>query len=396
MEPWKRTLWILWVSTFLAVAGTSLIVPFLPLFVQDLGVHKLSAVEQWSGWIFAAQMLTAAIFQPIWGGVADRYGRKPMLLRAGIGMGTMTILMGFVTAPWQLLALRFVNGVFAGFISMAISLQASVTPKEYSGRALGTLQTGQVAGALIGPLIGGALAEAVGFRWVFILTGMLLLLASFIVWIYVHEQRSGSHAAKRDKPKVSKKHVMGLLLPVFIASLVTQLGMMSIQPILTIYTTLLYKGSHLEFIAGLVVACTGIANLIGSPILGKLSDVVGPKKILVISLILSAISFLPQVFANGIPMLMVGRFLLGLFVGGMLPSLAVLVKKLAPEEMQAQAYGINSSFQFLGNLLGPVLGSTVAATWDIHDVFYVTMAILLLNAVYIQWNKQLKNPDIKI
>lgn len=389
MEQWKRTLWILWVSTFLAVAGTSLIVPFLPLFVQDLGVHKLSAVEQWSGWIFAAQMLTAAIFQPIWGGVADRYGRKPMLLRAGIGMGTMTILMGFVTAPWQLLALRFVNGVFAGFISMAISLQASVTPREYSGRALGTLQTGQVAGALIGPLIGGALAEAVGFRWVFILTGMLLLLASFIVWIYVHEQRNGSQAAKRDKPKVSKKHVMGLLLPVFIASLVTQLGMMSIQPILTIYTTLLYKGSHLEFIAGLVVACTGIANLIGSPILGKFSDVVGPKKILVISLVSSALSFLPQVFANGIPMLMVGRFLLGLFVGGMLPSLAVLVKKLAPEDMQAQAYGINSSFQFLGNLLGPVLGSTVAATWDIHDVFYVTMAILLLNAVYILWNKQL-------
>lgn len=393
MEQWKRTLWILWVADFLVVAGTSLIIPFLPLFVQDLGVHKLSAVEQWSGWIFAVQMLTAAFFQPIWGAVADKYGRKPMLLRAGIGMGAMTILMGFVTAPWQLLVLRFVNGVFAGFISMAISLQASVTPKEYSGRALGTLQTGQVAGALIGPLIGGILAEAVGFRWVFILTGLLLLLASVVVWMYVHEHTHGSQAATREKPNISKRHVLVLLLPVFIASLVTQLGMMSIQPILTIYTALLYKGSHLEFIAGLVVACAGIANLIGSPILGKFSDVVGPKKILVISLVLCALSFLPQVFAHGIPMLMVGRFLLGLFVGGMLPSLAVLVKKLAPEEMQAQAFGINSSFQFLGSLVGPILGSSVAAAWDIHDVFFVTMAILLLNAVYILWNKRLTDPE---
>ncbi|WP_290586354.1 MFS transporter [Alicyclobacillus sp.] len=385
-------MFILWVSTFLAVSGTSLIIPFLPLFVQELGVRQLAAVEQWSGWIFAAQMLTAAIFQPIWGGVADRFGRKPMLLRAGIGMGTMTILMGFVTAPWQLLALRFINGVFAGFISMAISLQASVTPREYSGRALGTLQTGQVAGSLVGPLIGGALAEAVGFRWVFILTGMLLLLASLIVWIYVHEERAHTPNEARRRTPVSRRRVLTLLLPVFVASLITQLGMMSIQPILTVYTTLLYHGAHIELIAGLVVACTGIANLIGAPILGRFSDVIGPRKILVTALVCSALAFLPQVLATGIPMLLVGRFLLGLFIGGMLPSLNVLVKRLAPEEMQAQAYGVNSSFQFLGGLLGPLLGSTVAAVWDIHDVFYVTMALLLLNAVYIFFNRRLQVP----
>ncbi|MCL6547625.1 MAG: MFS transporter [Alicyclobacillus sp.] len=392
MDTWKRTLLILWISTFLAVSGTSLIIPFLPLFVQELGVHHIGAVEQWSGWIFSAQMLTAAIFQPIWGGVADRYGRKPMLLRAGLGMGVMTILMGFVTAPWQLLVLRFVNGVFAGFISMSISLQASVTPREYSGRALGTLQTGQVAGTLIGPLIGGGLAEAVGFREVFILTGILLLLASLIVWLFVHEHRPDTPSRAPRKAPASRRRVLALLLPVFIATLVTQVAMMSIQPILTVYTTLLYHGPHLELVAGLVVACTGIANLIGAPILGRFSDVMGPKKILVTALICSAISFLPQVFATGIPLLLVGRFLLGLFTGGMLPSLNVLVKKLAPEEMQAQAYGVNSSFQFMGGLLGPLLGSTVAATWDIHDTFYVTMALLALNAVYIFFNRRIQVP----
>ncbi len=370
------------------MAGTSLIIPFLPLFVEDLGVHKLSAVEQWSGWIFASQMLTGAIFQPLWGSLADKYGRKPMLLRAAIGMGIMTILMGFVTAPWQLLVLRFVNGVFAGFISMSISLQASITPNEHSGKALGTLQTGQVAGTLIGPLIGGVLAELLGFRTVFIVTGILLLFASLIVMAFVHEHIP-EQLVVRKFSKGAKWSVLKLLLPVFIATLVTQLGMMSIQPILTIYTNLLYHGTHIALIAGVVVAVTGIANLIGSPILGKFSDMVGPKKILTVSLVMAAASFIPQVLARSITMLIVGRFLLGLFVGGMLPSLNVLVKKFAPEEMQAQAFGLNSSFQFFGGLVGPLLGGTIAAAYDIHYVFYVTMGILLLNAFLILTNRKL-------
>lgn len=387
MNNWRRTLLILWIANFIAVSGTSLIIPFLPLFVLDLGVHSLAAQEQWSGWIFSAQMLTAAFFQPLWGALADKYGRKLMLLRAGIGMGVMTILMGFVTAPWQLLGLRLVNGVFAGFISMSVSLQASVTPNEHSGKALGTLQTGQVAGTLIGPLLGGVMAELLGFRWVFIVTGILLLLSSFIVMLFVHEHVQQSKERKALEPN-ARWRVFRLLFPIYIATLVTQVGMMSIQPILTIYTSMLYKGSHSTLIAGLVVAVTGIANLISSPILGKYSDRFGQRKILVISLTCAALSFIPQVFARHITLLLTGRFLLGLFVGGMLPSLNVLVKKLAPEGLQAQAFGLNSSFQFFGSLLGPLLGSTVAALYNIHLVFYVTMGILLLNAGSIATNRK--------
>lgn len=364
--------------------------PFLPLYVQNLGVTKMAAVEQWSGWIFSAQMLTAAIFQPLWGRLADKYGRKPMLLRAGIGMGVMTILMGFVVAPWQLLILRLINGVFSGFISMSISLQASVTPNEKSGTALGTLQTGQVSGTLIGPLIGGVMAELFGFRAVFIMTGCLLLMASIVVMVFVQENvvRKAVPVGMERAP-VGSMQVLKVLLPVFIATLVTQLGMMSIQPILTIYTTTLYHGANIEFIAGLVVATTGVGNLIGSPILGRYGDRIGQRTILIVSLIMAAASFLPQVLAPNIMVLIIGRFFLGLFVGGMLPSLNVLVKKLAPEGMQAQAYGINSSFQFSGGLLGPLIGSTIAAAYNIHLVFYVTMAILLCNAVMISMNHKL-------
>ncbi|PWI58286.1 MFS transporter [Sulfoacidibacillus thermotolerans] len=388
---WKRTLWILWAANFIVMAGTSLVVPFLPLYIETLGVHQLAAMERWSGWIFSAQFVTSFIFQPIWGSLADRYGRKVMLLRAGIGMGIVTALMGLVVAPWQLLLLRFINGIFAGFISMAVSLQASVTPNEYAGRALGTLQTGGIAGSLIGPVAGGILADEFGFQGVFYLTGMLLILASVVVMVFVKETRVHSGKGKQN----SKREWQALwpLLPVFIASVVTQAGMMSIEPIVTLYAKTIYLGRHLAVIAGLVVATSGIANLIGAPTLGRLGDRIGQRRVLIIALIMAAITYLPQALATNITILLVGRFLLGLFIGGMIPSLNALVKKMAPQTMQATAFGLNSSALFLGNLIGPLIGSSIAAAYSIRDVFYVTMAILVGNAVILIWNRSLDKAD---
>lgn len=383
---WRRTLWILWAANFTVMAGMSLVIPFLPLYIESLGMHQLPDIERWSGWVFSAQFVTSFIFQPIWGAYADKHGRKVMLLRAGFGMGVMTALMGLVAAPWQLLILRLINGVFSGFISMAVSLLASVTPDEDSGRALGTLQTGGIAGSLIGPLAGGALAEAIGYRSVFFLTGGLLLLASIIVMVFVHENvRPGG---QRVKQKASLRSLRPLY-PVFIASIVTQLGMMSIEPIVTVYAKTIYRGAHLAIVAGLIVAASGIANLIGAPILGRLGDKFGQRKILILGLTCAAIGYIPQALATNVGILLAGRVLLGLFIGGMIPSLNVLVKKLAPQNLQATAFGVNSSSLFLGNLIGPLIGSSVAASYGIKSVFYVTMSILLINAVSLVFNRRL-------
>jgi DHA1 family multidrug resistance protein-like MFS transporter len=158
---------------------------------------------------------------------------------------------------------------------------------------------------------------------------------------------------------------------------------MSIEPLATVYAKSLYHGLHLEFFAGLVVSITGIANLMGAPTLGKIGDKLGQRKVLAFTLLMAALSFIPQALAHGITMLLIGRFLLGLFVGGMVPSLNVLVKKLAPREIQATAYGFNSSSLFLGNFVGPLIGSSVAAAWGIRSVFYVTMSILFVNSIVI-------------
>ncbi len=378
---WKRTLWILWVSNFFVTAGMSLVIPFLPLYIEKLGIHSLQDIEIWSGWIFSAQYVTSVIFQPIWGRFADKYGRKLMLLRAGIGMGIVTALMGAVSFAWQLLLLRLLNGIFSGFISMSVSLQASVTPNEHSGRALGMLQTGAVAGNLIGPLLGGVLAESFGFRAVFYLTGGMLIIASIIVMVFVNEQ----HQPKVCAEKGFRYGLIQLkpLFPIFFASAVTQVGMMSIEPIVSIYAKTLYTGTHLATVAGLVVAMSGVANLIGAPTLGRLGDKIGQRKVLTLSLCAAAIMYIPQAMAGSIGVLLIGRFLLGLFIGGMIPSLNVLVKLKAPAELQATAFGFNSSSSFLGCFIGPLIGSSVAATYEIKDVFYVTMLVLLINAAMI-------------
>ncbi|GEO26636.1 MFS transporter [Alicyclobacillus acidoterrestris] len=386
IEKWKRTLYILWLANFCVAAGTSLIIPFLPLYIESLGVHSETDIAHWSSWVFAAQFVTSFVFQPVWGAFADRRGRKLMLLRAGFGMGVMTALMGLVHAPWELLLLRFVNGVFSGFISMAVSLQASVTPPEKTGRALGMLQTGSVSGSLIGPLVGGVLAEALGYHGVFFFTGAMLIVASLIVLVFVHENPVAQK--ERQKQKASW-HELVPLWPVFLATFMTQLAMMSIEPIVTIFTRDIYHGANLSIIAGLVVAMSGIANLIGTPTLGRLGDKIGQRKVLLFALIFAALSFIPQAIAHSLGMLLVGRFCLGLFLGGMIPSLQVLVRKLAPVNIQATAFGWNSSSMFLGNLVGPLVGGSVAAAYGIRSVFYITLSLLLANAAVVALNRKL-------
>ncbi|TDY45251.1 DHA1 family multidrug resistance protein-like MFS transporter [Alicyclobacillus sacchari] len=389
MVAWKRTLVILWFANFCVTMGTSLIIPFIPLYLAQLGVHTEQSIDRWSSWVFSIQFVTSFIFQPIWGAFADRRGRKLMLLRAGFGMGAMTACMGLVTAPWQLLLLRFINGIFSGFISMAISLQASVTPAEQSGKALGTLQTGNIAGSLIGPLIGGVLSEWLGFQGCFFFTGALLVVASLIVLIFVHEPKVKREV--RAKQRGSWRTLIGLW-PVFLGSFMTQLAMMSIEPIVTIFTRHIYHGPHLSLVAGLVIATSGIANLIGTPTLGRIGDRIGQYRILLVAFLGAAMAFIPQSLAHNLALLLCGRFLLGLFIGGMLPSLQVLVRKLAPLEKQATAFGMNSSATFFGNLVGPLIGGSVAASYGIRSVFYVTMSLLVANAIVIAFNRKALSP----
>jgi DHA1 family multidrug resistance protein-like MFS transporter len=185
MKGWKKNLFILGTGQFLVMAVMSLISPFLPLYIQELGVSDDQKVSFWTGIIFGVNFFSAFIFSPIWGKLADRHGRKVMVNRSGLGMAITTTLMGFVTRPLQLFFLRMLNGVNSGFIPASIALLSTTAPKKQIGYALGTLQACGVTGAICGPVIGGLLADRYNFSTIFSYTGLLIFVASLLVLLSI-------------------------------------------------------------------------------------------------------------------------------------------------------------------------------------------------------------------
>ena len=175
-ESWQRNLIVLWFGTFMTGIGSSLIAPFISLYISTLGHYSKTELNIWSGLVFSSTFIVLAIVSPLWGRLADQKGRKLMLLRASLGMAISISLMAFVTAAWQLLILRMLLGAFSGFVSNSMALMASSAPKEKSGAVLSLLTTGSVAGTLIGPIIGGVLVNITGYRRVFSVTGIIMFL----------------------------------------------------------------------------------------------------------------------------------------------------------------------------------------------------------------------------
>jgi len=385
MEIWKRNLLVCWFGSFATAAGLSQIAPVLPLYIEHLGIKDTARIEQFSGFAFGVTFILMALVSPLWGRAADKYGRKSMLLRASLGMALVITCMGFVTDVYQLIGLRLIQGAVSGYISAAIILVATQAPEERSGWALGTLSTGGVGGMLLGPLIGGYLAETVGLRFVFFGTGALLLVAFTLSVFFIQENFTASH-----EKLLSYKEIWRLipnpavLICMFVTTFMLQLALLSIEPIITVYIAQIsYNSEHVALLSGMVFASSGVANILAAPRLGRLSDKIGPDKVMLVSLILSGLLFFPQAYVTNVWQLMVLRFMFGVGAAGLLPSLNSLVKHNSPDSITGRIFGYNQSAQHLGSFVGSLLGGQIAALWGIHWVFWVTGLLLLLNAAWV-------------
>jgi MFS family permease len=385
MDVWQRNLAICWLGSFMTVAGMTLVLPFLPLYLEDLGLTDVTAVEQWSGLAFGVTTLLAAIVSPLWGRLADQYGRKLMLLRASLGMAIVTAAMGFCTHPWHLVALRFLMGAVSGYISAATTLVATQTPKERVGWSMGVLSTGHMAGGLIGPVLGGLMAETMGLRHVFWVTGGVLFLTflltlGFLVETFQPEQKQAFSGREVWDALPSRR----LLVAMFVASFMLNFASLTIEPVITVYVKQLLVGNgHVALMAGLVVSAMGVANLLAAPRLGRLSDRIGPRTVLVGSLIASAVVMVPQAYVRNAWELTAWRFAMGLASGGLLPAVNAVVRQLAPDRVAGRVFGYNQSALYLGTTLGPMAGGLVAAQAGIPGVFLLTAVLLAANACWI-------------
>lgn len=373
---------------FVMTASFTTLSPIVPLLLPQLGVHQPARVDFWAGILTAINFLVAAIASPVWGSLADRHGRKLMVLRSSAAICVFTFLMGLARNVWQLLALRGLMGAFSGFSAAAIALVASQAPEDRLGYALGWLATGQLIGSLVGPVVGGGLADLTGsYRAPFFLTSGMAGLALLLCWLVVPERFT---PPPKDAPRAGLRQSLkllfagGALLPLVVVLLLAQFGTRTVQPVVTLYVQSLVGNSpQLATLGGIAFSVTGLADLIASPFLGKRSDVLGYRRVLLVCLAGSAAASLPQAFAHSYWTFLAERFGVGMFVGGILPTANALVGRLAGRERRGLVYGATASATFLGGFLGPLSGGAVAAAFGLRWVFVMTAGVLAAGLVWV-------------
>ena len=394
---WKDNLRIAWLGSFLTGACISLVVPFMPIFVEQLGVEP-SQVTFYSGLAISVSAISAACVSPLWGILADRYGRKPMMIRAGLAM---TITMGglaFVPNVFWLLALRLLNGVFTGYVPNATALIASQVPKDKSGYALGTLSSGVVAGTLTGPFVGGMIAEVFGIRNVFLMVGGFLFLAAILTIFFIKEdfQPVPKEKALPTKELFTSVKYPYLLFNLFATSFVIQVAAQSVGPILALYIRDLGQKENLLFVSGLIVSSMGLSSMMSSGVMGRLGDKVGNHRLLIVAQAYSALIYLLCANASTPLELGIYRFLFGLGTGALVPGINALLSKMTPKSGISRVFAFNQVFFYLGGVIGPLAGSAVAGQFGYHSVFYATAACVALNCLFnlIQFRTLLKVKEI--
>ena len=385
METWKRTVYISLVCVFCTAFGVSQLAPILPLYFHDLGVQTPEAMSLWSGLATGATYIIVCLAAPFWGRVADKKGRKITLIRSSFGMALCNILIAFQTTPEGVVLIRLVQGLVSG--SASITLIASESPIERTGWALGLLASANLAGSLIGPLLGGYIADTVGIRNDFIIVGTLMGLAGVLATIFIHENYVPQPNPEKLSIRKLKEQIpeFNSIVALCVASFIYAICIMSLQPVISVYIKGIVPSDteNLAFIAGAVFSAMGIAQLMSSSPLGKLVDKIGPRKVLVVSLIYVGILNIPQAYVSDVYQLAIIRFLQGFGLGGMLPALNTYLSSKTPREFTGQVFSYNQSCLFFGYFLGSVGGASLMAWLGFTTLFWVSGGLFIISALWI-------------
>jgi len=387
MEAWKVNLISVWLGCFFTGLAMSQILPFLPLYVEQLGVTGHQSLSLWSGLVFSGTFLVSAVVSPLWGSLADRKGRKLMLLRASLGMAVVIALQGLATNVWQLFALRALMGLTSGYIPNAMALVATQAPRDKSGWALGMLSTGQITGVIAGPLLGGLMADHLGLRVVFFVTAGLMFVSFLVTLFLIKERRVEVKKADQLSGKAVFRSLPypALIVTLFFCTLMIQLANSSISPILTLFIRELSGNvSNIAFISGMIAAVPGVAALISAPRLGRLGDRTGTARILIAALMLTTLLFAIMAWVETPLQLGILRFLLGFADGALMPAVQALLLRYSSDQVTGRIFGYNQSFMYLGNVVGPLIGSGVSALLGFRWVFAVTALLVLINCLQLR------------
>lgn len=365
MTDWKRALVFMSIAQLLVAIGFSMIFPFLPNYVESLGSSMGLSLVFLAGAVFSSQAVTMMIASPIWGAIADRVGRKPMVQRAMFGGAAIIFLMAFARSAEELVVLRAVQGLITGTVSASSALIAAITPRERAGFALGTLQTALTSGVALGPIIGGVLADFYGYRAAFVITAFLLLAGGLLVQFGIREDFKPPERTKRlsgmmgDWMHILRTPGVGVT---FAARFTAWLGRGVLVPILPLFMPILLLDDTLvSTYTGLVIGVAAGTATISAIYLGNLGDRIGHRTVLIGSATLALLSYLPMAFVTSAWHLLVLNGLAGIAVGGVMPSLSALLSNVTDSEEVGSAFGLDNAIIAASRAVAPLLGVGVAS-----------------------------------
>lgn len=394
LASWTRTLGIMVVAQFLTAVGFSMIFPFLPTYVEALGTNTDLSLVFWAGAVFSAQGLTLMVASPLWGALADRWGRKPMVQRALFGGAAIVLLMGFARSAEELTLLRAIQGAVTGVVSAASALVASVTPRHRTGYALGALQTALWSGVALGPFLGGLLADLYGFRAAFVITSGLLLIGGVLVQFGVREDFTPPEGPGGLRTMVAGWRLLFAtegVKAVYAARFGAWLGRGVLVPVLPLFVPLiLLNDSFVATFTGLVIGVASATGTASALLLGRLGDRIGHRRILWLSALGAAAAYLPMAWVERPWQLLALNALAGVAIGGVMPSISALLARYSERGEVGSAFGIDNAVVGASRALAPLLGvgvvSLVAGPFGLETGYravFLTTSLLFVAALLV-------------
>lgn len=385
---WKVVLALLTCNVLFMSASYTMIIPFLPMYLtNELGVDDTS-VSLWAGLSFSVTFFVSAVMAPIWGRIADRKGKRLMAMRASLLIAISYLLGGIVTSPEQLIIVRVFQGFASGLWPMDLAIMTLYAPQERLGFSLGIMQGTLTAGGVVGPLLGGVLAELFGMRTSFYIGGLALFI-NFLAFTFIIKEppmpKSTVPLTAEEKNPMHLWHIP-ILRTMMIVSTLAQMVLYILMPVITTYIKAL-AGSmdNIVFVAGAVFSLSGIAGAIAAPLWG----IYGTRRTyfnsMFLAMLFGGIMFTLQGIPDTLMPFAVMQFGVGLFIAGIQPSLNAIIAQHTPPQLKGSVFGLLFSAQQMGGAAGPLLGGVVATYLGMHYLFPTAGAILLLLALFVRW-----------
>lgn len=376
---WKIVLAILACNILFMSASYTMLIPFLPMYLtQELGVDA-SSVNLWSGIVFSSTFVVSAVMAPIWGRMADTKGKRLMAIRASLLLAVSYFLGGIVTSPEQLTLMRIFQGFAAGLWPMDLAIMTLYAPPSKLGLCLGVMQGIMTAGGVIGPLLGGVLAELFGMRISFFLAAAGLFI-NCLVFIFVIKEPPAPAPAPAGKKTAGAVSLWKtpLIWKMLLCATIVQMVILILQPILTTYITeLAGQLPNIIFVSGLVFSLGGIAGAMAAPVWGQLGQRHGFFKTMSLALLCAGAAIIIQGLPRNLYLFAGMQFIGGLFFCGIHPSINAILAENTRPEVKGRIFGLLFSAQQVGGIIGPILGGAIATFAGMQYVFY-TAGILLI------------------